>query len=714
YRDWVIRSFNDNLPYDEFVVAQIAGDLYRNPTIDQQIASGFNRLHLIIDVGTALPEESFTRNVVDRVSSVGTAFLGLTLGCARCHDHKYDPIAATDYYALYGVFASTRFAFPGCEPIGQPRDLVPLADPNEVAAQTADYQSRLQEYERQLQRVPMEAQRLRSLAAETSSVLAEANVGEGQAVSLQDAGGESLDHIDLAKGHVIQLTVLPNANHGADTTRIELQITKLGQQTATWNVSKLIEMFSTNTKPVFDDNGATWCLLDITDGPQFFSERKLNLSGQAALTAWSNGDTPSSVVNASKDPVSVWTTLPGESFFVHPGVQRNVAVAWVCPEDGEYQIRGAVTDAHPAGLDGVSFRMEQIASADYGQGLVELGNLVADNTTARPEPPVFPLAYAVAESTAINVPLHQRGDPEQLGDTIPRRWLSVFGGNSLGSDDRSGRRELADQILANPLFARVIVNRIWQYHFGRGLVATPNDFGTRGTPPSHPELLDWLAAQFRSGGYRLKPMHRMIMQTAAYQRSGLSNPDVTRHDPPNQWLSRFSRRRLSAEEIRDTLLVSSGQIDMSFGQAHPFPPESTWTFTQHNPFNAVYDTNRRSVFLMVQRQRRHPYLALFDGADPNSSTASRQSTTVPTQALFFLNDPFYHAQSNAVANRFSTQSDDAETIRSAFQLLFQRNPTVAEIQAGRSFLADYPGNLQEKTSAYARVLMASNEYLYVD
>ena len=342
-----------------------------------------------------------------------------------------------------------------------------------------------------------------------------------------------------------------------------------------------------------------------------------------------------------------------------------------------------------------------------------------------PVPPAIPVAYAAVDSSPVDAPVQLRGDPEQPGDAVPRRWLSIFGGERVGLDGGSGRREFADRIVQHPLFARVMVNRIWQNHFGRGLVATPNDFGTRGDPPTHPELLDWLAVQFRANGYRVKPLHRLIMLSAAYQRAS-SVPeellsDMPKHDaiasaapaaadPENLWLSHFSPRRLTAEEIRDTLLTASGQLDHSFAEAHPFPPAAEWAYTQHTPFNAVYETDRRSVFLMVQRQRRHPYLALFDGADPNSSTASRQVTTVPTQALYFLNDPFFHTQAAAFASR--TSGD--EQIENAFRVLFQRAASDLEVQVAERFLGNYPGTPSEKWSAFARVLMASNEFLYLD
>jgi len=260
----------------------------------------------------------------------------------------------------------------------------------------------------------------------------------------------------------------------------------------------------------------------------------------------------------------------------------------------------------------------------------------------------------------------------------------------------------------------VIVNRVWQWHFGAGLVRTPNDFGARGEPPTHPELLEALAAGFVAGGGRLKDLHRAILATRAFRRSSIADARLLEADPEGRLVGRFPRRRLSAEEIRDSLLVAAGELDPTPAEGHPFPAEATWTFTQHAPFAAVYDTPRRSAYLMVQRQRRHPFLALFDGADPNASTPLRQTTTVPTQALYFLNDPFFHDRAAALARRLLALPDPAARIRAGYHSALQRDPSAAEADRAGRFLAAYPGDDAERFAAWARVLLASNEFLHVD
>ena len=198
----------------------------------------------------------------------------------------------------------------------------------------------------------------------------------------------------------------------------------------------------------------------------------------------------------------------------------------------------------------------------------------------------------------------------------------------------------------HPLTARVLVNRVWQHHFGRGIVATPSNFGLRGEPPTHPELLDWLAARFVADGWSIKALHRRIVTSRAYRRSSRHDPANAAKDPGNRSLWRFDRSRLDAESLRDAMLAVSGTLDLSRPGTHPFPPIERWRWTQHSPFKEVYPTDRRSVYLMTQRLQKHPYLALFDGPDTNTSTEARTRATVPLQALYLMNNPWVRAGPN--------------------------------------------------------------------
>ncbi|MSU36895.1 MAG: DUF1549 domain-containing protein [Pedosphaera sp.] len=348
------------------------------------------------------------------------------------------------------------------------------------------------------------------------------------------------------------------------------------------------------------------------------------------------------------------------------------------------------------------------------------------------------LAYAVSEGTPHDARLQLRGEPDRPGAEVPRGFIRVLGNSQLPDGaSGSGRLELAQWLTRadNPLTARVMVNRIWQYHFGRALVRTANDFGARSQPPTHPELLDHLVTRFIRGGWSIKAMHRLVMLSTTYQQGSVNSETVIN----NQYLvaarsstaslitehfSPFTRRRLSAEEIRDSILATSGALDIAPGKEHPFPPAYQWGYSQHGPFTAVYDHDERSVYLMVQRIKRHPFLALFDGADPNSSTAERRITTVPTQALYFLNDPFVHAKSVKLAERLqAARPTESGQIELASQLAFGRSATDAEQTDAAEFLADCRSELSSAgttgtgraaLAAYVRTLFGSNEFLHCD
>ena len=370
----------------------------------------------------------------------------------------------------------------------------------------------------------------------------------------------------------------------------------------------------------------------------------------------------------------------------------------------------------------------------------------------------FPLAYGVAEGTPRDAVLQVRGEPDQPGKPVRRGALSALAPARIApAGDTSGRLELARWLTdpSHPLPARVMVNRIWQQHFGRGLVATGNDFGLRGQAPSHPELLDHLASEFRRSGGSIKSLHRLILASATYRQrsepepppsasnaqsspSGSSCPvedpaaAATVRPVPGggeaaEAFSPFPRRRLAAEETRDAILEACGELDLSVGAGHPFPSPTRWGYTQHGPYVASYDHSRRSVYLMTQRIQRHPFLALFDGADPNASTALRRTTTVPSQALFFLNDPMVHRQAESLAR--SARRDCAEPaarVEWVHRRVLRRSPDAAESAEALDFLARYrqalgaipqSGPDEPETRALAawiRVLLGSNEFLTVD
>ena len=542
YRNYVIKSFNDDKPYDEFIREQIAGDLLAaegppEKFAERVTATGF----LAISRRFGFDSINYQHlTIADTIDTVGQAVLGLSLGCARCHDHKYDPVTAADYYALYGIFASTKYAFPGDEQTKRPRDFVALLPAGQLEPLTKDFDARL---------------------------------------AAIDAEAKSAD------------------------------------------------------------------------------EEKKPLAEQLSRE----------------------------------------------PDNAELKKKVADLDA----------RIAEIKNRR---------NEAASN-------PPYEVAYAVTEGDPQNAMIQKRGEPTKLGDEVPRRFLSILGGDALPVEEKgSGRRQLAQWLTRpeNPLTARVIVNRVWQHHFGEGLVGSENNFGVRGKPPTHPELLDYLSKRLMENGWSLKWLHRFILQSRVYQQSSKFDAACAAVDPANELLWRFNRRRLDAEELRDSLLALGGQLDRSPGEAHPFPPVASWGYSQHGPFAAVYETNHRSVYLMTQRLKRHPFLTLFDGADTNASTAERTPTTVPTQALFIMNDPLVHVQSSGFARQLiATSSDAIDRVRLAYRMALGREANNDELRQAIEFIGrarerheqlGLPTDAREPYvwSAFARTLFSSNEFVFID
>jgi hypothetical protein len=337
------------------------------------------------------------------------------------------------------------------------------------------------------------------------------------------------------------------------------------------------------------------------------------------------------------------------------------------------------------------------------------------------------VAYGVVEGTPNNARIQLRGEPHRTGEEVPRRNLEVFGGDKVAAGTGSGRLSLANWITrpSNPLTARVFVNRVWKWHFGNGIVATPSDFGSRGESPTHPELLDWLASEFIKSGWSLKHLHRMIMSSKTYQLASNDQDQNMVSDPSNQYHWKFTRRPLDAESLRDSMLMVSGNLNRTIPTSHPFPPVDSWAFTIHNPFHAVYDSNHRSVYLMIQRNRRNSYLSLFDAADPNLSVAQRLPTTTPSQALFLMNSRLVYEQALTFAKRIASVSGDVrEKIRWAFEVTHGRIPDSQTIDDAVDFVTTYRNRTSTEAdseagelaawSALARVLLTSNAFLYLD
>ncbi len=783
YRNYVINAFNSDKPYDAFLREQIAGDILaregpRERYAERITATGF----LAISRRFGFDSENYHHlTLQDTIDTLGQSVLGLTLGCARCHAHKYDPISMPDYYALYGIFDSTRYAFPGSEQKQRHRALVPLLPPDESSPLWQQFETRIDELSRILEahKQPVPSATLRSLddidgdfemqapaAGGSKGVLVPPWTHEGPVAVTTDAQSPFRNlhprgrvGASIAPGNHPYRIAQSLPHHRTPDHRHTLHINldfRLSPNPASHPAPHRLTLGAHNHPPA----------IEVLLHPDHASLRTpqgvlplCNLQPKAwhnlQLTLDLHSGSGSGTVRTHDNPASPETfpfrfppPLPS------PGIDEVVLASDGPPESTRPGIDLDNLSVNPTPFPAAAHQPHPHPQppptatpppADPASTRRELETLLANGP--------FAMAYGVTEGTPGDARIQVRGEPDRPGATVPRGLPAVLGGQPLHPSTRgSGRRELAEWLASptNPLTARVMVNRIWLHHFGQGLVTTPNDFGTRGQPPSHPELLDHLATQFIRSGWSIKAMHRLLLTSTTYrQQSRFNSPPhpIPTHSPadcpiepsrtdataaaselpanqPTSSFSPFPRRRLSAEELRDALLAASGGLDPTPGQGHPFPPPSAWNYTQHAPFQAAYDHSRRSVYLMTQRIRHHPFLALFDGPDPNASTAQRRATTVPTQALFFLNDPFVHAQALRLASRASSTSPSPHgQAIAAYRLALSRNPKPHELHHATDFLTQYqaaaeaaddPNPATTALAALARVLFACNEFLTID
>ena len=784
YRDKVIASFNADKSYDQFIREQVAGDILA------AIAPPERHAELVTATGFVAVSRRFGYDsenyhhltIQDTLDTLGQTVLGLSLGCARCHDHKYDPISTADYYALYGIFESTRYAFPGSEQKQKVRAMAPLLPQPQARAALSSFAQKLATVESALadRKITFPRATVASLddADGDFELQARANGGSrgvlvqpwvyaGNPEVTSNAQSEYRNvytrplRFDIPVGtvgvkfpageqpHAIRQSLRPArtaATH--DRLWVNLDFRNMTRGAGSWRLclshgpgdSPAVEVFVT-ADALSVRNGATVeQICPLRQGVFYNLQLEIDLdartfagsvgapgdvvafSGKALATAWDGtidhvlidtaGHAPGPRPEHDVDNFAVSDTpLPPLSAPAPAPAGPSPAIAAAPPLQGAGATPSTPQPDAPADADGLMRQLRELA--DRGP---------------------CDVAYGVAEGTPVDSAIQLRGEPSKPGAVVPRRNLTILGGDPLPPDvarASSGRLQLAHWLTRpeNPLTARVMVNRIWQHHFGTGLVPTENDFGLRGRSPTHPELLDWLATKFVESGWSVKAMHRLIMLSQTYQLAGDVDPTALAADPGNELLWRFSRRRLDAESIRDAMLAVAGTLDrapVAAAGPHPFPAPPDWGFTQHNPFAAVYETNRRSVYLMVQRQKRHPYLALFDGADANASTARRPVTTVPTQALFMMNSPFVHEQASKFAARLLAEAPDVtQRIALAYRTAFGREPTAEETGKATAFLDQYRQHLAasgvgaaehdaQAWAALARTLLVSNEFVFVD
>lgn len=537
-------------------------------------------------------------------------------------------------------------------------------------------------------------------SAGTPTQLASGSIPNGGAQKFEDGkGAGSLVSLEVQEGEMVELVILPKADYSCDTTVVNLDVNELDGQKRTWNLAKETLPAVQDGRPPYADhlgNKSVWYFYDMDgqNAPGSFvagspmakwmsavREKKSRAEMQSAARELQQALLATNAASTSVSNLYHDLTTPRSAFWANMG-----QIEKYFPED-------ARRDLEKKQAELAEFRKNPPAPLMMALGLQEGGV---------PESP---------HAGIHDVKIHIRGQYDRLGDLVPRRFPRLLAGDDQKPiSEGSGRLQLADWIASpdNPLTARVMVNRIWQHHFGEGIVRTPNNYGKLGTPPTHPELLDYLAHRFVESGWSIKAMHRAIMLSAAYQQSSIPDPATLKADPDNLLFGRMNRQRLESEALRDSLLDVAGNLDQAMG----------------GPSIRDFSTNRRTLYITTIRSDRATYQFLFDAADPNVIVEKRIDSTVAPQALFLLNQPFAIAQADALAQRVMKEAPqgDRGRIEWLYQLLYGRPATKQEINIGVRALsragAVAKSDPKKSTSAawqeYCQVLLCANEFIYVD
>jgi hypothetical protein len=664
YRDYVIRAFNEDLPFDRFVQEQLAADQIE-PKVElwRLAAMGYltlgrqfdNNIHDVLD---------------DRIDVVTRGFLGLTVTCARCHDHKYDAIAQTDYYSLYGVFASSE----------APLEL-PVIDGTDLAGNAA--------FEKKAQ---PKREELRKFFDQQFTLLSE---------QARQRVGDYLVHVATTPPDPLETAIFFLSLAPQDLRP---------QIVARWR--RYLNRPARADDPVF---GPWHELMNLPDA-------SFSREAPAALKRWQArpaGTAPGQLnplvsralstakLMARADLARAYGQLLGGVY--QESRRASSANTAGTEEQARKQLQGLVTSPDSPCYFPRSHTWQYMSRGEkdrFGTMRTELDRLAVQSPGAAPR------AMVLYDSPELYDPrVFVRGNPAQAGQPVPRQFLTILSGTTQKPFAHgSGRLDLGRAITAldNPLTSRVLVNRVWMGHFGEPLVATPSDFGTRSTPPTNPDLLDWLAWKFQDEGWSLKKLHRLIVLSKTYQQASVDRPECRQVDPENKLLWRMNRQRLDFEAMRDTLLAISGRLELKVGGR---PVDIV-----NNPAN-----RRRTVYGLVDRQSLPGMYRAFDFAVPDSSVERRPLTTVPQQALFGLNSPFLIEQAKGLASRVDGITTGPEKVAALYRLVLTRDPEPAEVQGALRFIASVEtankGPERSQLSPwqqYAQVLLLTNELMFVD
>jgi len=690
YRDYVIRALNADLPYDQFVLEQLAAD--RLPLAERDPS----RLAALGFLTTGRKFNNRHDDIDDQIDAVARGLLGITVACARCHDHKYDAIPTEDYYSLYGVFANCT----------EPAELPLIASPDDLDArrQSEEYQK----FDSELAKLKQAAddfaagkhmEFLDQARRQSADYLARIAAGESDRL-LAKLPFMSLDPKDLRPRLLERWRRYLDQRSKPDDAVFGL-----------WHDLLRVpsEAFAEKAQPVV----ARWLSL-----PTGTAAGHCNSALHELLAA----EQPA----ARMDVPRIYGKLLTEAYDRWLSAGGDAKALDSLPDDWRQIARMLVADDSPTNVPKDDIR-QYLNRADRNK-YTELQKKVESYQANSPLAP--PRAMVVVDNPKPAEPrVLVRGNPARQGNQVPRQFLLVLAGDSRQPfTEGSGRLELARAIIApdNPLTRRVMVNRLWMHHFGEPLVLSPSDFGIRSEAPTHPEVLDELASDLLESGWSLKSVHRKMVCSATYRqvstaefglriaesKQPVANPQSTIRnpqsvDPENRLLWRMNRRRLELEAVRDTLLAAADQLDLAmFGR----PVELTKA-----PF-----PRRRAVYGFIDRQDLPNLFRVFDIASPDSSSPRRPRTTVPQQALFFMNSPFVVEQAKALTARpeVAAAANDDGRIAELYRLVYSRAPDSEELAIGCQYLAAAAGSATDvKLSAleqYAQLLLLTNEAMYID
>ncbi len=670
YRDYVIESFNKDLPYNQFVREQVAGDLLPPPegtTVNRRgiIATGFLALG-----AKAIAQQDKKKMLYDvydeQLDVLSKGFLGLTLACARCHNHKFDPLLTRDYYAFIGMFASTRsFSNPDSHVS------VPLEKPLIPKEAFEQYKAARAEVQAKEKRARLEIETLVDAVKDPLVAKYAPRTAEFMLAAHRVYSGGSL--ADIAKEKQLPENILKR-----------------------W--VEFLKPEDLTPQHLLEWRNATPAqLTEVANGYQqrFMSRLK---EWEEQIAKWRGEYTKALAENRKSLPDRPKFEAGDDRFF-----------------DGVYFATNGPYDVSEKEKD----RFTASAAQRIGELQKEIEGL---KKSAPPEPE---MACAIEDQEPVAQKVFIRGDYNNEGDVAPKSFPAILAPyDTKPAFSGSGRLQLADWIVRpdHPLTARVMVNRIWLGHFGEGLVRTPDNFGIMGERPTHPELLDFLAKRFVEGGWSIKAMHRMMMLSSAYQMASINVENPAEADMDNRLLSRFNRRRLSVEEIRDGLLQIDGTIDLTMGGTLQAGRGTDGENNQGRLSMNPEKLKRRTVYLPLRRANLPTLLNLFDFGDATTMTGKRQLTNVATQALFWLNSEFLTERSATFASTMLAQPgrDDAARIEAAYLKILNRRAEKAEVEDAVKYLNGFRQKFasdqaeQKGWQSLVRVLMASNGFVYLD